>query len=104
MGLRPKYGYGKYGRPLESEQERDGEEVRKVLRSAGFREFNGERAQRGFAVNGNREVILVSHADDGDEAEWLTRYADVLRRRGGWEVVQDLVDELVLAVWRRPRH
>lgn len=101
MEPRPRYGYGKHGRPLETELDRDGEEIREILRKAGFAEFSDEHAVDGFAVNSNQEIISVAAVIDDDQAAWLTRYAEAIRKHDDWDIVQDLDDERTLAVWRR---
>jgi len=53
VGGRPEFGYGRGARPLFTVRDRDAEEIRKILRKAGRREFGG--ADGGFAVEGGRK-------------------------------------------------
>jgi hypothetical protein len=97
----PPYGYGKHGRPLWSERDRDAEAIRAVLRRAGCREFT--ELHGGFAVEGGHqagEPFYVACADDTAHAGDLARYRPALEA-AGYQVTDDPTREDGLLV-RRP--
>lgn len=83
----PRYGYGRGERPLWSRRDRDAEAIRRVLRRAGFRDFD-ERHLNGFAVEGasssedGMEPFAVAYCGDTDAPAVLTRYQRALERAG----------------------
>ncbi|MEV6967567.1 hypothetical protein AB0M47_20930 [Hamadaea sp. NPDC051192] len=100
-GDRPRFGVGKFGRPLWSSRDRDAERVRGTLRSAGFRDY-GVRHLDGFAVEGTSagdgEPLYVAFCgDSGQAAVRLAAYRVVLQRRG-FGVEPDLQDAQSLIV------
>jgi hypothetical protein len=102
---RPRYGYGRGGRPLGSPRDRDAEALRRVLRRAGLRDFD-ERHLNGFAVEGANnsvdgpEPFSVAYCGTADRSETVARYLAVLER-AGYHVDADPLDEHVLLVPRR---
>jgi hypothetical protein len=99
----PRYGYGKGQRPLCSPRDRDAEVIRRVLRRAGFRDFD-ERHLDGFAVegasSGDNEPFAVAYCGETDGPTTLVRYQRVLQR-AGLRVSTDPKDDETLLVQRR---
>ncbi|MBM0233192.1 hypothetical protein JNW91_15765 [Micromonospora sp. STR1_7] len=103
---RPRYGYGRGGRPLGSSRDRDAEALRRVLRRAGLRDFD-ERHLDGFAVEGANssldgpEPFSVAYCGTAGVPEAMTRYRAVLQQ-AGYQVDVDPLDEHSLLVPRQP--
>lgn len=104
----PRYGFGKYGRPLWSERDRDAEGIRLVLRRARYREWREDWG--GFVVEGGEggsgfAVACAAEATDlrgGDPVAELDHYREALAAAG--YLVQRAAgvedgDRQVLRVW-----
>ncbi|WP_043478162.1 hypothetical protein [Kitasatospora sp. MBT66] len=96
----PAYGYGPGRRPLWTERDRDAEEIRKVLRKGGRKEFGSRDG--GFAVEGTSagdgEPFLVACTGGRDQAAELATYTELLTA-AGWRVEADPDDRLSIQVW-----
>jgi hypothetical protein len=103
---RPRYGYGRGGRPLGSSRDRDAEALRRVLRRAGLRDVD-ERHLDGFAVEGANasldgpEPFSVAYCGTADVPQTVARYRTALEQ-AGYRVDADPLDEHVLLVPRQP--
>ncbi|BBH67735.1 hypothetical protein ACTI_44200 [Actinoplanes sp. OR16] len=99
----PRFGYGKGQRPLWYRRDWEAEVIRKVLRRAGFRDFD-ERHLEGFAVEGasgsEREPFSVAYCGETNPAGTLTRYQRALEL-AGLTVSGDPDNEETLLVERR---
>ncbi|MBQ1047776.1 hypothetical protein KBX50_04640 [Micromonospora sp. C51] len=101
----PRYGYGRGERPLWSPRDRAAEDIRRVLRRAGFRDFS-EQHLDGFAVEGANtsqdgpEEFSVAYCGTSN-SDPLHRYRELLER-AGYQVDPDPQDAHLLLVRRRP--
>ncbi|MDL4818678.1 hypothetical protein [Actinomadura opuntiae] len=89
-GERPRFGYGRYGRPLWDERCRDAERIRRALRKAKIREF-GEDG--GFSVeqpaeDGGPYTVAAALDDDEDLEAVMADYRRALAAQG-WRIGPD---------------
>jgi len=97
----PAYGYGEYDRPLATRRDQVAEDIRKVLRSGGCREFTDDHG--GFAVEGASDergapFLVAAADDDGDQKADVIRYTELLRA-AGYRVEPEDGDPLSVQVW-----
>lgn len=81
---KPRFGYGKDGRPLWSVRDRDAEAVRELLRKAGHREAGDGRG--GFVVEGEDPFSVTCTDGELVAGGELARYAQALRA-SRWQVL-----------------
>ncbi|WP_331733150.1 hypothetical protein OG948_60290 (plasmid) [Embleya sp. NBC_00888] len=99
-GEAPEFGFGRRGRPLWTERDRDAEDVRRVLRRARCREFSDRRG--GFVVEGGADggpFALACASESLPGRGEVARYAAALRA-AGYHVEPDADDDASLSVWR----
>jgi hypothetical protein len=103
----PRFGLGRFGRPLWSARARDAERIRQALRDGGHREWDVGHSSPGFAVEGAGlgpgEEFLVASAADGPMNSADVRGYEATLRTAGYRVDHDPDDDGALRVWTAGR-